>query len=114
MSNLDLKELTGDCLECGPGVKIYRSGNRVRCRATYHPSNRTTLNRRRKLAAEKMKCDRCGFRAVHMCQLDVDHIDGDWTVDEENLQVLCANCHRLKTYQSELYAMTDPRNDKRN
>ena len=34
-----------------------------------------------------------------MCQLDVDHIDGNHNNDEEvNLQTLCANCHRLKTY----------------
>jgi 5-methylcytosine-specific restriction endonuclease McrA len=31
-------------------------------------------------------------------QLDVDHIDGDHTNNElNNLQTLCANCHRLKT-----------------
>jgi 5-methylcytosine-specific restriction endonuclease McrA len=35
---------------------------------------------------------------MHSCQLDVDHIDGDHdNNDPENLQTLCANCHRLKT-----------------
>ena len=43
-------------------------------------------------------CAFCGFIPVHPCQLDVDHIDGDRTNNNEsNLQTLCANCHRLKT-----------------
>ncbi len=43
-------------------------------------------------------CDRCGFVPEHSCQLDVDHIDGDHSNnDPDNLQTLCANCHRLKT-----------------
>ena len=44
------------------------------------------------------KCEHCGFVPVHSCQLDVDHIDGDRSNNHpENLQTLCANCHRLKT-----------------
>ena len=45
------------------------------------------------------QCELCGFVAIHRVQLDVDHIDGDRTNnDESNLQTLCANCHRLKTH----------------
>lgn len=44
-------------------------------------------------------CELCGFVPVHSCQLDVDHIDGNHdNNDISNLQTLCANCHRLKTY----------------
>ena len=44
-------------------------------------------------------CGFCGFVPVHSCQLDVDHINGKHDDNrEENLQTLCANCHRLKTY----------------
>jgi len=33
-----------------------------------------------------------------MCQLDVDHIDGDSSNnDPSNYMTLCANCHRRKT-----------------
>jgi 5-methylcytosine-specific restriction endonuclease McrA len=47
---------------------------------------------------KKKKCEVCGFKAVHPCQLDVDHINGDHKDDrDENLMTLCANCHRLKT-----------------
>lgn len=46
-------------------------------------------------------CEECGFVPVHPCQLDVDHIDGNHENDNPaNLKTLCANCHRLKTFQS--------------
>ncbi|CAB5217640.1 HNHc domain containing protein [uncultured Caudovirales phage] len=45
------------------------------------------------------KCSSCGFIPLHICQLDVDHIDGNkQNNNASNLQTLCANCHRLKTY----------------
>ena len=44
-------------------------------------------------------CEKCGFKPEHICQLDVDHKDGDRKNNSpSNLQTLCANCHRLKTY----------------
>jgi len=48
---------------------------------------------------KKSSCEVCGFVAAHTCQLDVDHIDGNHRNNEpNNLQTLCANCHRLKTF----------------
>ena len=42
--------------------------------------------------------------AVHASQLDIDHIDGNHSNnDESNLQTLCANCHRLKTHLNRDY-----------
>lgn len=50
---------------------------------------------------KKNYCEKCGFVAEHRCQLDVDHIDGNHKNNEvSNLQTLCANCHRLKTYKN--------------
>lgn len=44
-------------------------------------------------------CELCGFIPVHKCQLDVDHKDGNKSNNStDNLQTLCANCHRLKTH----------------
>lgn len=57
------------------------------------------LKKRKKiLAIKKNQCDFCGFIATDSCQLDIDHIDGNHKNNSENnLQTLCANCHRLKT-----------------
>ena len=49
----------------------------------------------------KDHCEHCGFVPLHMCQLDADHIDGNHNNnDPSNLQTLCANCHRLKTWSN--------------
>jgi len=51
---------------------------------------------------KKDYCELCGFVAIVAAQLDVDHIDGDRTNNHiDNLQTLCANCHRLKTHMNE-------------
>lgn len=56
------------------------------------------------LMYKKTICEKCGFVPEHDCQLDVDHIDGNkCNNQEENLQTLCANCHRLKTFLNEDY-----------
>jgi hypothetical protein len=63
------------------------------------------------LSLKRKVCEACGFIAAHPCQLDVDHKDGNWLNDDPaNLQVLCANCHRLKTFMSRDCA---PRNQSR-
>lgn len=50
------------------------------------------------------ECSICGFIPVHKCQLDVDHIDGNKQNNNiNNLQTLCANCHRLKTHLQKDY-----------
>lgn len=67
------------------GEKIYR----LLCNRCHREGRRT----------KKSYCENCGFVALHKCQLDVDHIDGNkMNHTEENLQTLCANCHRLKTH----------------
>ena len=46
---------------------------------------------------KKKYCNRCGFIAVHPCQLDVHHIDHNHDNNTpSNLETLCANCHRLE------------------
>lgn len=52
----------------------------------------------------KAACEFCGFKPIHICQLDVDHKNGNKSDNsEENLQTLCANCHRLKTQLNKEY-----------
>lgn len=60
------------------------------------------MTRMKFLVKQEMICSHCGYEAVHRCQMDVDHIDGNhMNNDHSNLQLLCANCHRLKTYRNE-------------
>lgn len=52
------------------------------------------------------RCEKCGWNAVNIftgkVPLEVHHIDGDYTNNkEENLQLLCPNCHSLtETYKA--------------
>ncbi len=53
---------------------------------------------KKKFKEGKTSCEHCGFVAEHPAQLEIDHKDGDkFNNDSSNLQILCANCHRLKT-----------------
>jgi 5-methylcytosine-specific restriction endonuclease McrA len=47
---------------------------------------------------KKPLCERCGFIAKDLCQIDIDHIDGNSNNNDlSNLANICSNCHRLKT-----------------
>jgi hypothetical protein len=84
------KNLGGLCVYCGTYPVTPNTGGRFQ---KYCPSCHTVYRR-----FKKDHCEICGFVAVHRCQLDVDHIDGDCkNNDISNLRTLCANCHRLKT-----------------
>jgi len=68
-----------------------------------------TKGNRRYRKAKKDTCERCAFVAEHPCQLDVDHIDGDHSNNRpSNLQTLCANCHRLKSYNDKMARSQSP------
>lgn len=61
----------------------------------------STCRRMPTRVVKKKCCETCGFITEHQCQLDIDHIDGNHkNNDLENLQTLCANCHRLKTIKN--------------
>lgn len=84
----------GMCVQCGTRPKMkagIRDGKvkyKPRCKSCNKYKTYIKLNH----------CELCGFEAQHECQLDVDHIDGNHeNMSPDNLQTLCANCHRLKT-----------------
>ena len=81
---------------CGCGNLVEIKGKDSNGNRTYR-SNCTTCKKQGR-RTKKDHCERCGFIAEDPIQLDVDHIDADRSNNStDNLQTLCANCHRLKT-----------------
>src|SRR3954469_6608676 len=103
LSEKDFEAKTAFCAHCGP-VTLQIMGNSYQCQVAYREL-RKKFKRDRKgqaLVPKKDYCERCGFKG-EPCQLDRDHIDGDRSNHEpENIQTLCANCHRLKSFKPEL------------
>lgn len=103
-----LKTKKGDkCKRCLIRVVAFKKNNKngtsryldmcVTCRYELNPHWKRSADSYRKY--KKEFCSHCGFVPIHRCQLDVDHIDGNKKNNEiSNLQTLCANCHRLKTF----------------
>jgi 5-methylcytosine-specific restriction endonuclease McrA len=110
LQNIDTIKETADCANCGV-VRIINKprnkGNRgwicqkaKQQRNHYSAKINGTRNNKTKKYRKYVedKCSRCGFVPEDMCQLDVDHIDGNNKNNNiENLQTLCSNCHRIKT-----------------
>jgi len=118
LSDIDEVNKTATCKHCGL-VKIKKvkrpDGYGWRCKTQ---SNILDRDRKRRLRIEHGqhwyrgknkggsiskkgdKCERCEFTPEHTCQLDIHHKDGNHANNsEENLQTLCANCHRFITFQ---------------
>lgn len=94
------------CTVC-EGASVRRKGRNIdgtpryanMCSNCYQKRWGSSAARTIKDKFKKKACERCGFEG-HPVQMDVDHMDGDSSNnDPANLQTLCANCHRLKTYQ---------------
>lgn len=67
------------------------------CKGIKFKRGNQNSKQRRYRKFKKEVCESCSFIPVHVCQLDVDHIDGNHdNNDPKNLITLCANCHRLK------------------
>jgi len=116
------------CLECGKELTIKKDKNKKycdnKCQQDFQYHKKVKLWKEGKLKTtsgdyqiartirrylfEKYdsKCTQCGWNKLNektgLCPLDVEHIDGDSDNDcEENLTLLCPNCHSLTpTYKS--------------
>lgn len=97
-----------NCLHCNSEFIPNRSDKQFCKRSCKRRASSKRLNKKYKRTIitwrAKIKdscCNYCGFIPLHRCQLDIDHIDGNSkNNDPSNLQTLCANCHRLKTWQN--------------
>ena len=87
--------------------KGYKNGKRIykncctSCNAKKYNIEKLSSKKKFQNKYRKGYCENCKFIPIHVCQLDLDHIDGNHKNNSpDNLQTLCANCHRLKTYLS--------------
>jgi 5-methylcytosine-specific restriction endonuclease McrA len=109
LTNIDVSARTGLCCVDGE-VEIRSSGKLKPDGSTYwrcavKKSAGEILSKRPYSIHKKDSCEACGFVPELSLQLDVDHIDGNNSNnDPDNLQTLCANCHRLKTYRNKDYS----------
>lgn len=111
---VNLDDKTAICSVCGPvaNIKVRMLKGRYVARIC---RNQFRESRKRQKAARRMrkpayaprlrnyrsyvtgKCSECNFAAVHRCQMDIHHADGNHkNNDPLNLVELCANCHRMK------------------
>ena len=109
LSQVSVENMTAICKVCGP-VKIkpsyrYKKSGKMmyRCKARWRRFEKKRYKEKKfpYIKYKKDRCESCRFIPVHTCQLDVDHIDGNRDNNNpSNLRTLCANCHRLKTFQN--------------
>lgn len=99
LSSIDPLGRRATCAKCGP-VPICRGGKGGEWMCSRHRAihrKRTRQRRRIQALNGTRSCSRCGFEASHPAQLDVHHRDYDHSNnDPKNLEVICANCHRLE------------------
>lgn len=98
---LEPSDVRGLCLLCNKRPQKKRNNGTYRALCSGCDNKRFNIKVNLPYRKFKLKyCERCNFIPEHKCQLDVDHIDGNHhNNDPNNLQTLCANCHRLKSYR---------------
>jgi hypothetical protein len=97
LSELDPETRSAKCSHCGP-VTIHVGGRdpygapKWRCQF----AKKELYAKRHRAKIKKMKCERCGFVATILAQLDEHHYFGRGVSDQ--VELLCANCHRLVSW----------------
>lgn len=103
LTNKNITNRTADCSSCG-NVKIVLSGKSWKCiqaKRLRSGDKRRFVYRKKLLNKRPYFCSVCGMSNDDYRFFDVDHVDSDHkNNDENNLQLLCPNCHRTKTINS--------------
>jgi len=125
LSEINYETKTGVCSVCGPvrvklkgkygracwnqvyaGVKRYRARSaayRAQKKAAKKTEKGREWNKEKHRKLVKMTCERCGFQAKSMAQMDGHHKDGNHFNNEpSNVESLCACCHRLEHLPSHM------------
>ena len=110
LENIDIVNETADCINCGNVRIINKPRNKEKrgwiCQKAKQQRNHRSAKKTGKTRFYKKSykkhskpvCVMCGFIPKDPCQMDIDHIDGNHkNNNKDNLQALCANCHRLKS-----------------
>ena len=111
------------CVVCGGNLGNNARFCSAKCRKDYWNKNDYVLNKKQKMRDRKDaiikalggKCVNCGISDVRV--LDINHIDRhkkgmapnrqfttarrlkEWSKNLSNLELLCANCHRIHTWE---------------
>jgi len=110
LENIDIVNETADCIKCGNVRIINKPRNKGKrgwiCQKAKQQRNHKSAKKTGKTRFYKKSykkhpkpiCVMCGFIPKDPCQMDIDHTDGNHkNNNKDNLQALCANCHRLKS-----------------
>ena len=110
-------EIQGICCLCGVSPQKRKTNGKYQtlcrsCERRLYAKDYVKKERIRQfpyVVHKKDVCNTCGFTSKYSCQFDVDHIDGNHQNNSlGNLQTLCANCHRLKTYLNKDWIKNPP------
>lgn len=107
--------IRGICITCNTNLQRNKGNGKysAECQKCHYlrigRHTNSKMRKTHKLKQSTLVCAVCGFIAQHECQIDLDHIDGNHqNNDPSNLQTLCANCHRLKTYRNKDWEIKSP------
>lgn len=101
------------CHKCG--IRPTRKGSKnPNTKKYYYRKYCAFCEKHPELSIKKSRQTTCSlcYKEFLPPQLDLDHADGDSTNNrDENLKIICSNCHRIKTHIQKDYINKENSND---